>query len=170
MGRAAQVADGHHLDGHHLPESYLGLIAEVLKERKTRANATAKELEAVSKQLETLERLREVSAMRLSEDSSLRCTAPVGGESKQRIKFDERVDDDEVLLRLFQEIDVGGNGKIERSELLGSALLEKPENAEMAKVLRQALVCDLEALEEALEPLALDDFGQFKRNTRKESV
>ena len=55
------------------------------------------------------------------------------------IRFDARVDDDEVLLRFFSELDTNRNGKIEMAELQSSPLLRKKENFEMAKVLEDEL-------------------------------
>ena len=55
------------------------------------------------------------------------------------IRFDARVDDDEVLLKFFRELDTNQNGKIEMEELQASQLLSKKENSEMAKVLEEEL-------------------------------
>ena len=73
--------------------------------------------------------------------------------------FDASVDDDEVLLRLFREVDADGGGTISMEELLGAPLLQEKENAEMARVLRRALGCDLRALEEAFESLKEADLA-----------
>ena len=150
--------------------TYLQKILDLLEGEKGRDEARASDIEAASGQLESLKRLREVAAARLSSDGSLRSFAQVDGASggKAGVKFDERVDEDE--LRLFQEVDGDGDGIIERGELLASPPLQKRENAEMAKVLRRAVECDLTALGDALEALDGGDFGGYWKKSRKDSV
>jgi hypothetical protein len=152
---------------------YLNTIVRTLDELKKSMDADGREIEAVSKQQETFQRLKNATAIRLDHDRYLINPLPGKGDDKEkisRVNFDQTVDDDEVLLRLFQEIDSDQNGEIDLDELLTSELLKRPENVEMAKVLWRAVGCDLEALEEALAPVTLDGFGIFKRDTKQDSV
>jgi hypothetical protein len=115
-------------------------------------------------------RLRELEAIlgaRLAPDAGLGSRA--GGDGAARgpeggvLRFDAGLDDDEVLARFFREADADNSGTISREELMASPLLRRRENAQMARVLRRAFGCDLEALAEALAHLDADDFGAYAR-------
>lgn len=118
VGKVAAAAEG---DSNW---AYLQHMIDTLAKSKEHENADSAYLEAVSRQLEVFDRLRAVVAARLQPDPSL-AGLPAAGEAGkrreegvQRLKFDARVDDDEVLLRLFEELDADGNGTIEMEELL----------------------------------------------------
>ncbi len=142
---------------------YLQRIVELLEKGKESRAADASRTDALSKQVEVLHLLREAMGIRRSEDVSL--YDPVEGGSKgtefRGIRFDDSVDEDEVLLRLFREVDADGSGTISMEELLEAPLLRKKENMEMARALRRALGCDLRALEEALASLEEADLGLY---------
>ena len=84
-----------------------------------------------------------------------------GGGRRGGVAFDGGLDDDEVLLRFFKEVDTDCSGTISREELMRSGLLTRKENAQMAQVLLRAFGCDLEALGEALAHLDARDFGAY---------
>ena len=112
---------------------YLATIIKTLDDLKTNKNADARIIESVSKQQETFQRLKLTIVARLAKDSSL-CSPLSGSEdstaARSSVFFDEHVDDDEVILRLFREIDMDQNGAIEKEDLLKAPLLKRPENVE----------------------------------------
>jgi hypothetical protein len=144
---------------------YLETIVKLLEKEKESSAADASRTEALSKQVQNLVRLKAVMEARLSADESLRKCVGKGteesGEGRRGVLFDASVDDDEVLLRLLREVDTDSNGTISMEELLAAPLLRKAENAEMARVLRRAVGCDLQALEEALESVEEKDLDLF---------
>ena len=150
------------------------LLKAVMKVLGARRDAGGPEGEAAKKQLEALHSVASVMASRLVEDSEGLPTSGLdeedGAEGQRRLRFDGALDDDEVLLLLFQELDKNKNGTIEVSELLESELLNKAENKNMAAVLRRALGCDLDVMNELLAPIELTAFGSYKRDTKDESV
>ncbi len=122
---------------------------------------------AKEKTMETqVGRFKELEAIlggRLVPDAGLGLAGPQTGEGNGpgALRFDAGLDDDEVLLRFFREVDADSSGTISREELLGSALLRKRENVQMARVLQRGFECDFEALAEALAHLDADDFGAY---------
>jgi hypothetical protein len=70
-----------------------------------------------------------------------------------------------VLLRLLRELDTDGDGAISPQELLDAPLLKAKEKAEMARVLWRAVGCDVQALEEALAPLAEAELVAYARQS-----
>ncbi len=137
-------------------ERIVGQLEKGLKIGTTDANKA----DMLSRQTDLLLRLKVTLGGRFSEDASL-CTAKVEGKGRIGVVFDADVDDDEVLLRLFCDVDKDKNGTISLEELLAAPLLQKAENAEMAKVLQLALGCDLQALQEALESVDKDDLVSY---------
>ena len=143
-----------------------------------RRDAGGTEGEEAKKQLKALHSIARVLASRLMTDSALEGRSGPGlddedgaeGAGRTRVKFDGELDDDEVLLLLFQQLDTDKSGTIEVSELLDSELLNKAENKNTATVLRRALGCDLDVMNELLAPIELTAFGSYKRDTKDESV
>ncbi len=142
---------------------YLARIVKLLEQNKESSAADASR--ALSKQMENLVRLKAVMEARLSsDDTDAKLGGPKGeggeiegGEGWRGVLFDASVDDDEVLLRLFHAVDGDGNGTISMEELLAAPLLRKAENAEMARLLRRAVGCDLQDLAEALKEVGEDE-------------
>ena len=152
---------------------YLRKVVGLLEGIKESLNADASRVEAAENELRTLRKLLTAISFRLrpqnaSIDSDLEA-AVVSGES-QGLYFDSKVDDDEVLLSLFREVDADGDGLITMEELLGCARLQQKEYSEMAKELHQSLGCNTEAFEEALATLNNEDFGFFQRENVKASI
>ena len=106
--------------------AYLRDLMGVLERSKEGAGADAASLEAVSKQLEVLRSLEAVLAARLRPDPRIGAPAEAGPGDQagvavrrdDRLRFDARVDDDEVLLRLFEELDEERSGCIRLEGLL----------------------------------------------------
>jgi hypothetical protein len=145
---------------------YLALIIKLLEQGRESSAADACRAEVLSKQAEVLRRLNAAMAARLSADLTLsecveKGAEEEGGEGQRGVGFDSSVDDDEVLLRLFRELDRDGNGTISMEELLAAPLLCKAENAEMSRMLRRAMGCDLQALEEALQSVGERELELF---------
>ena len=140
----------------------------VMKVLGQRRDAGGSEGDAAKKQIEALDSVATVIAYRLE--------CPLGLDEEDRtegqslLRFDGALDDDEVLLLLFQELDKDRNGTIEVSELLESEHLNKNENKNIATVLRRALGCNLDIMKELLAPIELTAFGSYKRDTKDESV
>ena len=152
-------------------KDYLQTLIKALEERKSDDEVHASQIGAITKQIEQLRGLAAVQAMRLRPDCGLNgLEGPRAEGSPKRLSFDQQLDEDEVLVQLFWELDADKNGTISVSELLNASLMKETENAEMAKVLRRAIGCDLEAMEEILGCLDEKSFGTYKRNTNKESV
>ena len=157
-----------------MADVHLEAVMGVLRRR----DAGGTEGEAAKKQLEALHSIARVLASRLMTDSALEGRSGPGlddedgaeGAGRTRVKFDGELDDDEVLLLLFQQLDTDKSGTIEVSELLDSELLNKAENKNTATVLRRALGCDLDVMNELLAPIELTAFGSYKRDTKDESV
>ncbi len=105
-----------------------------------------------AEQEETFTKLKAVLAARLS-------------PSQSSIEFDPKIDDTELLLRQFWELDQDHDGAVSKEELFGSPLLQKPENAEMAKIFQRSWMCDLAVVDDALAHLDESDFGAFRRTT-----
>ena len=103
----------------------------------------------VAEQEETFMKLEEVLGARLSSSPS------------RDIVFNPKIDDTELLLRQFWEIDRDRNGTVSKEELFGSPLLQKPENVEMAKIFQRSWMCDFSVLDDALSHLDEADFGAF---------
>ena len=92
----------------------------------------ADDLEAMRAQLESFDALKNVVASRRKPDPQLGkqpVKSAVTGQTGRRdeeedkrkpLKFDGLVDDDEVLIRLFEELDENKSGTIEMTELLRS--------------------------------------------------
>ena len=99
--------------------AYMETVMRVLVQSKEAQGTDAAHIELVSKQLEVFGHLKAVVAARLRPDPELTEaeTAEAGKEQNARLKFDARVDDDEVLLRLFEKFDTDKNGLIELQEL-----------------------------------------------------
>jgi hypothetical protein len=140
--------------------AYLDKIVGLLERGKESAGADACRTEQLSRQAHVLARLKAAMAARGAADAGLSDGADSGsgeggsgGAEGRGVGFDAGVDDDEVLLRLFRELDTDGDGAISPQELLDAPLLKEKENAEMARVLWRAVGCDVQALEEALAPL-----------------
>ncbi len=145
-------------------ETYLELLVKQLEQGMETADASR--AEALSNQVAVFRRLQAAMAARLSADLTLIECVGKGGEEEGKegrrgVGFDASVDDDEVLLRLFREVDRDGNGTISVEELLAAPLLRKAVNAEMARVLRHAVGCDLQALEEALQSVQEEQLEPF---------
>jgi hypothetical protein len=137
--------------------AYLDKIVVLLESAgKESAGADASWTEQVSKQADALRRLKAAMVARGWADAvePLSESEESGSTEGRGTSFDAGVDDDEVLLRLLRELDSDGDGTISMKELLEAPLLKKQENAEMARVLWRAVGCDLQALGEALAPLA----------------
>ena len=138
---------------------YLRTVVQQLERQQNEADTEHSKLEVLGNQVATLKELETVLAIRfnkapfLTEQSSLRTDCSTTAKGGAQI-FDENTDEDEVLLCLFREVDTNGNGKVSIEELSKAPLLQKKENAEMGRVLQRALGCDLQALGEALAPLA----------------
>jgi hypothetical protein len=140
---------------------YLAKIVELLEKGKESATADASRTEELSRQVDALRRLEAAMAARQREDPTLCGSRGRGGpEDGRGVGFDAGVDDDEVLLRLMREVDTDGSGTVSMAELLAAPLLRRPENAEMARVLRRAAGCDLRAVEVALEAVEEADLAQ----------
>jgi hypothetical protein len=141
-------------------EEYLRTVVQQLERQQNVMDADHSKLKALDDQVATLKGLETILAIRLKKAPQksllptiiLNTPAEAGDQ-----RFDEIMDDDEVLLRLFYEVDTKGNGKISMEELSETPLLQTKENTEMRRVLQRALGCDLQALEEALAPLAVED-------------
>jgi hypothetical protein len=145
---------------------YLELIVALVKKGQESSDACASRTEELTKQLGVLQRLTAAMEVRESTDALLCAGASDETDSELRgVSFDASVDDDEVLLRLFREVDDDGNGNITMAELLKAPILQKKENSEMARVLRRSLGCDLQALEEALESLKEKDFAPYAQRS-----
>ena len=157
-----------------MADVHLEAVMGVLRRR----DAGGTEGEEAKKQLKALHSIARVLASRLMTDSALEGRSGPGlddedgaeGAGRTRVKFDGELDDDEVLLLLFQQLDTDKSGTIEVSELLDSELLNKAENKNTATVLRRALGCDLDVMNELLAPIELTAFGSYKRDTKDESV
>jgi hypothetical protein len=141
---------------------YLAKIVALLEAGKESESADASRTERLSRQAEVLGRLKAVIKARQSadpwtaaRDSDTGEGGSHGAEGRQGLGFDAEVDDDEVLLRLMREVDADGSGTISMDEVL----LRNKDNAEMARVLRRALGCDVRALEEAVEALQEADLA-----------
>jgi hypothetical protein len=140
---------------------YLARIVGLLEQGKESAAANASRADELSRQVCVLRRLEAAISARGREDLPvLRAGGPAGGAgghgagaeecADSEGLFDARVDDDEVLLRLFREVDADGSGTVSMAELLTAPLLSKRESAEIARALRRAVGCDVGLLEEAL--------------------
>ncbi len=145
---------------------YLDLIVMLLEQGRESSTADASRAKVLFKQAEVLRRLKAAMAARLSADLTLcECVGKgaeeYGAEGRREVLFDASVDDDEVLLRLFCEVDGDGSGTISMEKLLAAPLLRKAENALMARELRRAVGCDLKALEEALESVEEKELEQY---------
>ena len=92
----------------------------------------ADDLEAMRAQLESFDTLKNVVASRRKPDPQLgkqpvksAVTGQTGRRDEEKdkrkpLKFDGLIDDDEVLVRLFEELDENKSGTIEMTELLRS--------------------------------------------------
>ncbi len=135
-----------------------------------------------TEQAEIFWRLRAVLEIRCLKDDSLCASHMEAVDSEgasRRGVFDASMDDDEVLLRLFREVDDDGNGTLSIKELLEAPLMQKAENREIGRAFRRAVGCDLQALEEALESLKVTDLASstsggvatsLKGNDRKKAA
>jgi len=114
---------------HTKQETYLQNLIDILKRSKEGATADAAFLEVLSKQLEVLHSLEAVLAARLRSDPKIEVspsTAEADPDDKAgvtvrrevRLRFDSRVDDDEVLLLLFEVLDDEKSGSIKLEKLL----------------------------------------------------
>ena len=150
---AAEVAVG--INGTGGETAYGGGYLENIRQllQKDDNAADARKREERTKQAETLGHIKAAMEARGQVDASLDGENKKGEGLERGLRFGASEDEDEVLLRFFREVDVDGTGTVTLEELLACPLLQKRENAEMAKVLRRALVCDLPALEEALGSL-----------------
>jgi hypothetical protein len=164
LAQVSRLASASSPSTSELTDEYLQRVLELLKQRRESEYADSKDLETAKKQEETFKKMGVVWTARLKPDDALRT------RGEKTVHFDARVDDDEVLLRLFGELDGDKSGSISLSELLESELLSKPENKEMARILRKALKCNLEVFQETLDFLAIEEFGDFKRGTKQESI
>ena len=142
-------------------EEYITKLIDDLKESRSKEQADAEFLDAAARQAKTFQQLKEVRASRLFPDKGLEA-APAGGKVRPAVHFDARVDDDEVLLRLFLELDKDQSGQISISELHDAPLLKKKENKEMRDVLIKALACNFQKFQSALRKLREEDFGPYK--------
>lgn len=148
---------------------YLRTVVQQLERQQNEADTEHSKLEVLGNQVATLKELETVLAIRFNrapfstKQSSLRtdCSSTTAKGGAQI--FDESTDEDEVLLCLFREVDEDVNGKISIEELSKAPLLQKKENAEMGRVLQRALGCDLQALGEALAPLADEDLVLYSQ-------
>ena len=136
---------------------YIQRIIDSLNGDSTEKEATEAEYKkTVEVQISALEQLQKVVAARHLNDPA----------EAELLVFDAGLDDDEVLLRFFRQVDVDGGGTIGKSELLGAGQFQKSENAEMAKALRRAFECSVGDFEEALVHLTESDFGVYARHAR----
>ena len=128
---------------------YLALLLEDMeKEQEHGQTADSSRREALSKQLQVLRRL--ITAVETREK-------PVGSDSQEStVCFDEEMDEAEVLLRLFREVDKDGDGHVSLDELLAAPQLR---TSEVGLALRRAVGCSLAALEEVLQPLKDEDLS-----------
>jgi hypothetical protein len=97
--------------------SYLELVIRVLDKEQESKTLDAEYRDELSQQLKVFRVLKEVIAIRQESDSQLG-SSPAPEEGRLDLKFDTRVDDDEVLLHLFKELDVDGNGTIQIETLI----------------------------------------------------
>ena len=111
---------------------YLQKITELLKNSKENIGGS-EEFEVVTKQLESLGALAAVVAARWKPDPQLRkqtvktaetgqagCMEEDEGTRNNFLKYDGAMDDDEVLLSFFKQLDQDESFTIEMSELLRS--------------------------------------------------
>ncbi len=143
---------------------YSGAYLQTLVWRmaKTADGADRAKEEAVESQRARFKELEAILGARLAPYTVLGLQTGEG----EVLRFDAGLDDDEVLLRFFKEVDTDNSGSISKEELMASDLLRKRENAQMAQVLKRSLECDLEALAEALAHFDAKDFGMFARMGR----
>ena len=125
---------------------YAALLVAEMEKQHEEGTADASRREALSRQVEVLRRLSKAVEARQK---------PAGSDSNgSNIRFDEDMDEAEVLLRLFREVDTDRNGRASLDEMLAAPQLR---NSEILRVLRRAVGCNLAALEEALLPLKGED-------------
>ena len=139
---------------------YLGKIVLLLEDERSTANASR--AEELSKQVDVLQSLKTVMEARQLADASLVTggLSAEAGTGPMGVRFDADIDADEVLLRLFHDVDIDRNGKISMEELLNAPMMRQKFNADMAQTLRRALGasgCSLAVLEKSLEPLKEED-------------
>jgi hypothetical protein len=170
---AAAVSDLD-LQGHQVSAAadYGGVYLQTLVWRmaKTADGSVRAKEEAVEAQRARFKELEAILGARLAPDAGL---GPQTGEADGRgrlgvLRFDAGLDDDEVLLRFFKEVDADNSGTISREQLMASGLLKRRENAQMEQVLKRSLGCDFEALAEALAHLDAKDFGAYARTGRSD--
>jgi len=120
---------------------YAALLVAEMEKQHEEGTADASRREALPRQVEVLRRLSKAVEARQK---------PAGSDSNgSNIRFDEDMDEAEVLLRLFREVDTDRNGRASLDEMLAAQQLR---NSEILRVLRRAVGCNLAALEEALLP------------------
>ena len=150
---------------------YLSKLVGLMERSREQEESSAEHLELTAHQVKAFHQLEAVMAARLRPDEGLKTSPAADGEHQSvTVLFDGRVDDDEVLLQLFHEIDLDGSGLISLEELLNSPVLKKKENQEMAGVLIEALECDFDMFRGALRWLSEDDFGEHKKESKAASI
>ena len=136
------------------PAQYGGdYLQKLLSHIRIGIDTDAERAKEVADQEEIFTKLKAVLATRLTASAT------------PHLDFGPKVDDTELLLRLFWELDLDHQGTISKEELFGSALLQRAENAEMAKVLHRSWMCGIDVLGDSLAHLDRADFGAFTRNT-----
>jgi len=135
-------------------EIYLTRMVKKLDDVKDFGDVDMARAEEASKQAAVLRVLKSVMTARLQPDQS-------AADRQKAVLFSASMDDDEVLLSLFNELDTNGNLTISKEELCGSRLFKNDQNQEIKRVLLRALECGFAAVMEALEHLEATDFGVF---------
>jgi len=144
--------------------SYLDTLIEDLGEYAINAKSLpshtldSDKILRISKQLDTLDCLK--IALK---------TRGVATQSVSDLFFDCNVDDDEVLLLFFMDVDQDKKGTISLDNLYASDALK--ENPEMLAALKTALDFGFDAFKDALDHLTLEDFGcTFNCGTKLDSI
>jgi len=95
---------------------YLALLLEDMEKEQEHGETTdASRREALSKQVQVLQRLKTAVEAR---------EKPISSDSQgSTVRFDEDLDEAEVVLRLFREVDKDGDGRVSLDELLAAPQL-----------------------------------------------
>ncbi len=133
---------------------YLTKMVEKMDSMKEIEDIDIGRAEEAIKQTEVLKLLMGVKKSRLEPET-------ITAHGQKAVLFSASMDDDEVLLSFFKELDIDGSLTISKEELCQSNHFKNNENQAILKVLLCALECNLGTLLQALAHLEACDFGPF---------